>query len=944
MADNIQKTLDIKVNYSEALDGVAKYRMELDRAKAEAKAMTDILKEYDKALKDGSISETEYSKRVLEVQKSLAANKQEQNQLSDAIRTSEKVIKNQITQQNLADDSIKALRAQLSNLTKEYDELSASQRDNAEVGGKLLASINDVTDQIKEAEEATQRYYRNVGNYKSALEGMEKATDGAKNSILGFISGGNPLVQMLVNTSQQLGSVKQAFVVVAQGASMLGKQLLALMANPIVAFLAAIAAAFMVLKSGIESSEERMNKFRVIMAPMKMVFDVVSVAIGKVCGVLLDLVGLASDAIMWLNKMAESLPILGKHFAEQNKKVKEYIDLEKQRQEITRLTRDEVVKSAEREREISDLRAKFAEKDKYTNEERLKFLDQAIAKEKEQAEANKRLAQMRLENLEREAALADNDAEMNDKLAQAKAEVIKADTALSNKMRELNAQRVEAINGINAEAEAVKKAEAEKAKAWQETIIKRKKIEVEYSRKVEDAELELVDDEYEKQKVTITVQYEREIGDLRKQLEEEENLTESAKESINQLIIAKQKQLNRELAALDKERLSTEEQLWREAEDAMLDLIKGGYEKQKQVVATQYQREIEDLQKRLDEENSLTESAKEALRSLIISKRQQMNNEIQAIEKSATDEQIQREAERIQLQQDADRLSLEARMSNLQEGTMQMLNLQREQADQEFSFRQANIDREYQQEQERINALAISEQEKNDMLLNLQLDYGNKSKENEQKLADEKKKIAKAEAQMKIESYNSIKSGIDAMGEHSKAFAIMSKAIALGEIAVNTGKALAAGIAQAQSVPFPANLVAIATTVGTILANIASAISTVKSAKFAKGGTVDTSQYASGGDVRGAGTGTSDSIHAMLSNGESVMTAAATSMYAPVLSAMNQSAGGNPITGGGSAQGEDMLARAVARGLMAMPNPVVSVEEINTTSRRVQVLENLASI
>jgi hypothetical protein len=48
--------------------------------------------------------------------------------------------------------------------------------------------------------------------------------------------------------------------------------------------------------------------------------------------------------------------------------------------------------------------------------------------------------------------------------------------------------------------------------------------------------------------------------------------------------------------------------------------------------------------------------------------------------------------------------------------------------------------------------------------------------------------------------------------------------------------------------------------------------------------------------------------------------------------------------GAGNSQGEDMLARAVARGLMAMPNPVVSVEEINTTARRVQVLENLASI
>lgn len=859
MADNIQKTLDIKVNYSEALEGVAKYRMELDRAKAEAKLMTEELKNHAKQLNEGKISEEQYAKAVLETQKQLAANKQEQNQLSDAIRTSEKVIKNQITQQNIADDSIKALRAQLSNLTKEYDELSAAERNNAEVGGKLLASINDVTDQIKEAEEATQRYYRNVGNYKSALEGMEQATDGAKDSILGFISGGNPLVQMLINTSQQLGSVKQAFALAGQGAVMLGKQFLALMANPIVAFLALIAAAFMALKNGIQSSEERMNQFRIIMAPLQKVLDVVSVAIGKVCGHLLNLVGLASDAIMWLNKMAESLPILGKYFEESNKTTQEYIDIEKQKQEITKATRDEVVKSAEREREISDLRAKFAEKDKYTNEERLKFLDQAIAKEKEQAEANKRLAQMQLENLEREAALSDNDAAMNDKLAEAKAAVIRADTELSNKMRELNAQRVEAINGINAEVAAEKKAAEEKAKAWREA---------------------------------------------QKRKEEEQ-----------------------------KQALNTEEQLWREYEDALLDLIKDGYEKQKQVVATQYQREIEDLKKRLDEEKNLTASARDAINRTIIAKQQEMNQQIAEINKAQTDEQIQKDAEEIQHKADIERMTLDARLAVVQEGTAEFFNL-----------RQQEIDMEYEQEKQRIANLVASEEEKNTLLELAQEKHSLKTTENKQKQADAEAAIIKAKKQAELDAYNSVKSGIDAMAQHSKAFAIMSKTIALAEIAINTGKAIAAGVAQAMSVPFPGNLIAIATTVGTVLSNVASAIATVKSAKFAKGGRVDTRQYASGGDVRGAGTGTSDSIHAMLSNGESVMTAAATSMYAPVLSAMNQSAGGNPITGGGSAQGEDMLARAVARGLMAMPNPVVSVEEINTTARRVQVLESLASI
>lgn len=855
----IQKTLEIRAEYSQALEGIAKYRAELDRAKAEAKLMTEELKNHAKQLNEGKISEEQYAKAVMETQKQLAANRQEQAQLSDALRTSEKVIKNQITQQNLADDSIKALRAQLSNLTKEYDELSASQRDNAEVGGKLLASINDVTDQIKEAEEATQRYYRNVGNYKSALEGMEKATDGAKDSILGFISGGNPLVQMLINTSQQLGSVKQAFALAGQGAVMLGKQFLALMANPIVAFLALIAAAFMALKNGIQSSEERMNQFRIIMAPLQKVLDVVSVAIGKVCGHLLNLVGLASDAIMWLNKMAESLPVLGKYFEESNKTTQEYIDIEKQKQEITKASRDEIVKSAEREREISDLRAKFAEKDKYSNEERLKFLDQAIAKEKEQAEANKRIAQMQLENLEREAALSDNDAAMNDKLAEAKAAVIRADTELSNKMRELNAQRVEAINGINAEATAEKKAAEEKAKAWREA---------------------------------------------QKRKEEEQ-----------------------------KQALNTEEQLWREYEDALMDLIKDGYEKQKQVVATQYQREIEDLKKRLAEEKNLTASARDAINRTIIAKQQEMNQQIAEINKAQTDEQIQKDAEEIQHKADIERMTLDARLAVVQEGTAEF-----------FALEQQRIDMEYQQEQQRIANLVASEEEKNTLLELAQQKHSQKTTENKQKQADAEAAIIKAKKQAELDAYNSVKSGIDAMAQHSKAFAIMSKTIALAEIAINTGKAIAAGVAQAMSVPFPGNLIAIATTVGTVLANIASAISTVKSAKFAKGGRVDTRQYASGGDVRGAGTGTSDSIHAMLSNGESVMTAAATSMYAPVLSAMNQSAGGNPITGGGSAQGEDMLARAVARGLMAMPTPVVSVEEINTTARRVQVLENLASI
>lgn len=210
----------------------------------------------------------------------------------------------------------------------------------------------------------------------------------------------------------------------------------------------------------------------------------------------------------------------------------------------------------------------------------------------------------------------------------------------------------------------------------------------------------------------------------------------------------------------------------------------------------------------------------------------------------------------------------------------------------------------------------------------------------EQNYLDQKQELADKEMQVeqaKLDAYASIAGGIgkvfEAMGDSNEDFAKLSKVLALAEIAINTGKAIAAGVAQAQSVPFPGNIAAIATTVATILANIATAISTVKSAKFAKGGLIE-----------GIGTGTSDSITAKVSNGESVMTANATAMFSPLLSAINQLGGGVPIVHGGAAtqMGEDMLAAAIAKGYAMAPAPVVSVREITDVTNQVQVIEDLA--
>ena len=176
---------------------------------------------------------------------------------------------------------------------------------------------------------------------------------------------------------------------------------------------------------------------------------------------------------------------------------------------------------------------------------------------------------------------------------------------------------------------------------------------------------------------------------------------------------------------------------------------------------------------------------------------------------------------------------------------------------------------------------------------------------------------------------------LDTLGESNSAFAKMSKIITLAQIAIDTGKALSAGIASASSLPYPANLAAIATTVATVLANVATAISTVKSAKFAEGG-----------KVVGPGTGTSDSINAQLSNGEYVMTAKATKMFEPMLAAMNAIGSGVPIASSRNfsvVQNTQDMTDSFTEAVQTI-RPVVSVEEITDTQNRVETIQNIDNV
>lgn len=89
----------------------------------------------------------------------------------DNLRALQKEYVNTQKIQDLQEGSIKSLRAELSNLNAVYDSLGRSQRKGA-YGKELLNGIQTVYKELVEAEQASGRFQRTVGQYERAWNGL----------------------------------------------------------------------------------------------------------------------------------------------------------------------------------------------------------------------------------------------------------------------------------------------------------------------------------------------------------------------------------------------------------------------------------------------------------------------------------------------------------------------------------------------------------------------------------------------------------------------------------------------------------------------------------------------------------------------------------------------------------------------------------------------------
>ena len=148
------------------------------------------------------------------------ANEQAIKNLNSVISQNQKLLQDSINEQKQNGDYLNAMRAQLAALQKQYDDLSKAERESAQ-GVDMLKHIQELTDEIKEIEENTKRFQRNVGNYGEAIQ---SAIDGTLPMKTAMRQIKQELTELTVKYRESAGAIQGQQAVIDQIAQTQGKE------------------------------------------------------------------------------------------------------------------------------------------------------------------------------------------------------------------------------------------------------------------------------------------------------------------------------------------------------------------------------------------------------------------------------------------------------------------------------------------------------------------------------------------------------------------------------------------------------------------------------------------------------------------------------------------------------------------------------------------------
>lgn len=1047
LSEDQQQILDIKVKYEDAIYGIIRYKEKIDELKASLQKLKDAGKENDGLSNEQKLQYEAISATVKEYQYN--------------VRTLQKEIQNNVRTQNEEEGSLKQLRAQLSNATKEYDEMSKVMREGAK-GREVAKRINEITDKLKLAEEQTQRYYRNVGNYYNSM--LDLAADLQHVVPMGGGGGVGEGISNFANTVVSLGQNVKGII---PNIKAFGSTLLGLATNPVFLGLAGVAGAGMAFKWWFDYNKGLMEATRLTK----------------------EFTGYTGEALETMrNSIAATADTMGKDFNDvlataDNLMANYHLSGE----EAMKVINDGFASGADLSGDMLNKIQQYAPtfhdagisadqlvailqqtRSGIFSDKGLDIITMASKKIREMASGTaSSLDAIGISSKQVQADLQsgarntfDVIQEVATKMKNFGADSQQVGDVLKNVFGKQGAaagiQLIEQLDTMTTSIEEVKKQTGE----WGETQLENIKLHKElntYLSSMFDMSQHGFEEMIEQGKMfgtKILVQIMKGLFNtinyfidwyneslllrgLIQTLGTAFRGVWSVVKLVANLIIDAMKQVGRSLkGALDilegivtfdlskaqqgfKEIFNLSgliKEGWKDIKQAGVDFgnaFADGYENtvngrlqhlklanldggatsseptngskgttspaasgKGTTAKTKEQRAKEEAEAKAEAErrkkqekelqaaialinfqyNEQVMDAKKRYLAGMYDNERDYNNDLEQLEKDMVARSIDayvaagqigaEKAQEMQAKLLDVMIKAKADIKNQAKEIVDEINKEFEDA--EKARRDADImnggtgeDEDDEAKLERYKAFLNSKLEAYkdyaEVQEQLQKDLSDKEVEQQEKANKEKAALQDEQLRMMSDMIQTMGDGLAEFFEsedkslHSFLKSMLTSILDAIEIAVNAyfAQILAKEIASKSwgGVASAAALMAL------VKAAFAGAKALVKG-------------FSVGGYVQGSGTGTSDSIPARLSNGESVMTAKATSMFSPILSAFNQLGGGVPIVANsqGSQIGMDMLAAAVARGYAMAPQPVVSVEEINRTQRRVQTIENIGRI
>lgn len=1043
MTSEEQKIIDIKVKYEDAIYGIIRFQEKLtDLKKTQA--------QMDEQLKKGEISWNEWATQT---EAATAATKQ----YKENIRVLRKEMQNNLKTEQEQEGSLKQLRAQLSNATKAFDELSKKEREGAK-GRELANHINAITQELKQAEEETQRFYRNVGNYYNSV--FDAMSD-VKNTLGEFEMIDNFAGQYIEGVAQ-MGAVTQNFGVKVKA---LGKTLLGLMTNPVFLALAGVTGVGMAFKWWYDYNKGIMEATRLTREFTRLAGDELIavrnsiIATSDIMGAdfkdtlatvdfLMAQFGLTAQEALQVvqDGFAAGADLNGDMLSKLQRYAPAFKDMGLSAKELAAIlaqTRsgiftdqgmDAIVMAGKKLREMSDstrkaldaagISSKQLEEDLASGAingfEAVQRVSMALAKTgantKETGQVMKEVfgrqavnaGQELLKSLATMSTSIDEIKEQTGEWGKQQQELIDAQTELNNVtsvlfdvtdkgFEEMITQaKIYATQSLSDMVKWLVKATNQFRELNNESTLFRGTIElIAWAFKSLWAVCQWV--------FGLISNSLKGIGrDAKSFLKIMEGIItfdfSKAKEGFSDLISGWGKTFTSQVGTFKKFGAD----MWKNTRDGWNNSVKGNELKPIEIpemgvyggtssqsgTTTQQTSKTQPQGKEtakssakatVDEEKRAAEERKrqeQELQAAIL--KVQMEYQIKMMQAKKmylaglyeSDEAYQKDMSQLQQEEVARMLDVYVQAGVI--GEQKALEMQQKLLDMQIQFK-AQLEQEAakmaetwrkefeaeEQERERqlIDQGILEEQDNMARLERYKAFLEEKKKalqDNALALAEIDKESKDAEEDREKESYEKKKklleenknNAVDIANQITSGFSsAFAEMFSEGEISfrnfmrsilVTTLDAIEKALLAYQA-EILAREIASKSWAGVASA---AALSALIAASF-EGAKAAVKSFAVGGYVSGAGTGTSDSIPARLSNGESVMTARATSMFSPLLSTFNQLGGGVPIMAPttGTQMGEDFLAAAIAKGFMMCPRPVVSVEEITKLQEKVKVIE-----